>query len=124
MISQPYINCKKLLADTKYECLSCRNFRSFSILDRNGICGLCIEKQGDQFKCIDQTRSYWYECKECISHYAVEDVDGLKISAKCHFCRKKQIAPTSECNQCKNKFVNDYKDFGNDWICPICISGH
>lgn len=126
-VETPYSSMKTKRPDNKIPCRRCKKLRSFTLFDKNGICGMC--HAGVAFTFTDPTdsdasKSYWCECSVCTAHYAVEYVTGLNVKPKCHFCRfENRNAPVVHCVSCRNKFVNCLPDIGkgDDWTCPICV---
>lgn len=121
-IKLPFTSCKTKRIDYKLECTRCHNMRSFTILNKDKVCGLCLYEPCIEYNSISVTHSYWCECRTCNVHYAVEDVDKLNVIPKCHFCRHQSVVPQITCISCKNNFICCLNDFGDkdDWTCPIC----
>jgi hypothetical protein len=106
--------------DYKLSCKKCKKWRSFTLIDNNGICGLCHENIAYINDKYDKS-SYWCECRACKSHYAVVQVEKLNVEPKCYYCRESRDVPVINCNKCMNKFVCDLKDYADEkWICPPC----
>jgi hypothetical protein len=120
-IKLPFTSSKTLRPDYKIECNKCHELRSFTIMDKNNICGLCLCDV--IFPSINNTKSYWCECRTCKAHYAVEDIKSLNVVPKCHFCRNNiATIPTITCSFCQNNFIStNSSNNKNSWMCPICL---
>ncbi|KAL3777476.1 hypothetical protein ACHAW5_007450 [Stephanodiscus triporus] len=126
-VETPFSSKKTKRPDHKIPCRRCKKRRSFTLFNKERICGMCLTDSA--FTCwdptdSDPTKSYWCECSVCAAHYAVEYVAGLNVKPKCHFCRfENGNAPVVQCVSCHNKFVNCLPDIGkgDDWKCPICV---
>lgn len=125
-----YSSHKTMRPDFKIECISCHKLRSFTLLDKNKICGLChvhLSDINDKFP----DKSYWCECRRCKVHYAVVQIDKLNVEPKCHFCRKNEETPIISCKKCKNKFVcsldhdilkTSLPENPTNFYCPPCTN--
>lgn len=116
-----YASHKTSRPDNKIECKSCHIDRSFTLLNKNGICGFCIGKENNVIEKIPD-KSYWYECRQCKAHYVVVRTEQLNVEPKCHFCRFKEKSPHIQCTKCRNNFVCEYPFYKTmeDWSCPPC----
>ncbi|KAJ6647034.1 putative ariadne-like RING finger protein, partial [Pseudolycoriella hygida] len=116
-----YTSYKTKRPDYKDECKTCRQWRSVTLLTDES-CALCLEsreKTSLEPRTI-QNESWMCECKTCLVHYAVYDVDALKCKAKCHFCRKGEKAPFVSCKSCNNKFMYQRSLPMPNYICAVC----
>jgi len=126
-VETPYSSMKTKRPDNKIPCGRCKKLISFTLFDKNGICGLC--RAGVVFTVTHSTRSdpsksYWCECSVCTAHYAVEDVMALNEKPKCHFCRfENGNALWYTVCHVLIRFVNCLPDIGkgDDFTCPICV---
>ena len=127
-INIPFTSCKTKRHDSKITCKTCEQKRSFTLITNDGSCGLCKAGCGLEWPCVDESMSYWCECRKCKVHYAVEDVKGLSVEPKCHWCRSQtsKTTPSIQCSSCFNKFACEatyLKGNKNEaWECPICIN--
>lgn len=126
---------KTMRPDTKVPCTECGLKRSFTLLNKHGICGLCVyfktdannEPGGRHFPEkveLGDEQSYWCECKACSGHYAVVGVEDLNVQPKCHFCRNGLQVPLVQCGMCTNKFVSEFlvasDHVPEEYVCPVC----
>lgn len=116
-----YASHKTSRPDNKINCQSCHKDRSFTLLNKHGICGFCMWKENYVNEKIPD-KSYWYECRQCKAHYAVVRTNLLNVKPKCHFCRFKEKSPHIQCVKCRNNFVCEYEPYQSliDWSCPPC----
>ncbi|KAF8202650.1 hypothetical protein K438DRAFT_2015248 [Mycena galopus ATCC 62051] len=101
--------------DVKVQCRKCLVHRSITLMSHihGDVCGFCVSgelspaKVAAQYPKIDNAESCWVECcrKTCRAQYVVEDVAGLKIRARCHYCRKRIPCPWLECSSCSNRII-------------------
>ena len=120
----PFTSCKTTRPDYKFKCSKCNEMRSFTILNEDNVCGLCLCDPTIEYQSVSDTHSYWCECRTCKVHYAVEDVGKLNVEPKCHFCRNQIAAPSITCTTCRNNFVccMDNPEFNDrNKSCPICV---
>jgi hypothetical protein len=65
------------------------------------------------------------ECHTCKVHYAVVNVEKLRVRPKCYFCRTHRRAPAVSCRLCGNAYLDQCltKPYGNDrssFACAAC----
>ncbi|KAF7318723.1 RING-type domain-containing protein [Mycena chlorophos] len=127
--------------DFKVQCSRCLVRRSITIMNHvhPSICGQCAssdlppKKVAELYPEVSEADSCWVECstKTCRAQYVVENVAGLKIRPRCHYCRDtrkppyKVACPWIECSICTNRIVvpqalqpADKKTF----VCPGCAN--
>lgn len=102
--------------DYKYPCKNCDQYRSFTLLDKEGICGLCL-CNCDMIIDNNENISNWYECRQCVSHYVI--AGKLNVTPKCHFCRNDMPTKHVTCVKCQNRFVTEFI-INDNFICPEC----
>ena len=88
--------------DRKNSCKKCKKMTSRTLLDVNGVCGVCVwrgqssknvweePKKGAKYYCEAPNLSHMTECSKCQCIYAcvgVEDLMGVASDHVCHFCR-------------------------------------
>ncbi|KAK8069628.1 hypothetical protein PG994_006244 [Apiospora phragmitis] len=129
-------------------CKECHFPRSVTIMAPGGICGLCLSPDADYTRrpkpevlllSVSQedgpsTASTWVVCCNigCLAQYVVYDSEGLRVRAKCHFCRrgkKSERAPTVECNKCLSRIIwpDEYRAEDMEietYECPACVGGY
>jgi hypothetical protein len=143
----PFVpNVKSFYGDYKVRCSRCNSFRSFTLITKNGYCGLCsvdlretkgvgkiIEELGYpdnlaglNMEVENSKRSRLTECESCHAIYSVIRVDAMHVRPKCHFCRfLREPAPFVTCGNCRNKYVCDYMqclplDLQQNFLCSLC----
>uniref|UniRef100_A0A914CQ15 RING-type domain-containing protein n=1 Tax=Acrobeloides nanus TaxID=290746 RepID=A0A914CQ15_9BILA len=141
LLKQPFSPEGIAHPDNKSQCKKCGEWRSFTLMLENGVCGLCSRENNPDYginnkERLDNNTSYLYECRRCKSLYAVANVDGLKCQPKCHYCRqissaKNEKLPDSknasgytiECTNCKNNYSSSTKlpDL-TQFKCPPCVA--
>ena len=116
-----YASNKNKRIDYKFPCSQCKQYRSFTLLNKDGICGLCI-CDCEPLECDESDHfSMWYECRTCTGHYAVVHYNTLNVQPKCHFCRNSQVCNSYlKCVRCKNRFVTEYNLGMQAFVCPTC----
>lgn len=121
---------KAVRPDRKVTCNGCRQDRSFTLITKTGICGLCAEGITDVPEPKHDNNSVWCECHTCQVNYAVIRPETLNVRPKCHFCRQNDIArskvaqvPFKTCQKCHNKFLWQTADSVDAFVCPICEAG-
>lgn len=117
-IQTGYVSRNTVRPDYKSICKQCGQYRSFTIMNKEGVCGLCI----CECDFIEDTRvdtSTWYECRSCLSHYTITGKLGVS-EPKCHFCRSNTSVPNVICNSCGNRFVSE-SNVEDDFTCPQCV---
>ena len=113
-----YSSEKTVRPDFKRSCRSCKEQRSFTLLDATGECGLCLSDLTARDH--GQSKSAWCQCSSCVAHYVVARPELLNVRAKCHYCREEhERPPTVSCASCMNHFVCASPE-SESWICPPC----
>ncbi|KAK7931346.1 hypothetical protein PG985_002058 [Apiospora marii] len=106
------------------QCKECHFPRSVTIMGPGRTCGICLGDDADFTKKPksevlllsgskdddNSTAMTWVECckTDCRAQYVVYNSVGLKVRAKCHFCRsgkKTERAPTVECHKCLSRII-------------------
>ncbi|KAJ6562595.1 hypothetical protein B0H19DRAFT_1145101 [Mycena capillaripes] len=117
--------------DVKVECKRCLIRRSITIMshERADLCGLCVTGNlspstvAEIFPGGDEEESCWVECssKDCRAQYVVENVPGLRIRPRCHYCRNSIPCPWLECSTCTNRVIVPpmFRSAGK-YTCPAC----
>ncbi|CAK5262092.1 unnamed protein product [Mycena citricolor] len=116
--------------DMKVRCKMCSKFRSVTIMchDRNNVCGHCSFGDGDSYLEYSDEESCWVECSsmKCRAQYVVDNVAGLRIRPRCHYCRTHISCPWIECSVCTNRVIipEAYRTTAADkFTCPGCTNG-
>ncbi|KAJ7635094.1 hypothetical protein FB45DRAFT_743151 [Roridomyces roridus] len=101
--------------DLKVQCRRCLIRRSVTIMshEHSDLCGICVpgdlsvETVRATFPGVDEAETCWVECstKECRAQYVVENVAGLRIRPRCHYCRNHIPCPWIECTVCTNRVI-------------------
>lgn len=126
--------------DGKYKCGLCHSpadddtdtlNRVYTIIscDTPGETGMTISKDttlGPSSKeHQDDYHSVYLECKSCLCHYALVNVDKMNVTPKCYGCRFDVYLPNVKCIICTNKYVDPakiYSDNSETFVCPQCVS--
>jgi hypothetical protein len=130
--------------DVKLPCSRCKQRRSWTLMCENGVCGLCnaiatmprnhpdrVRADGlceplssDDSNANDDSnvneKSHMVECRTCSALYAVIDVDSLRVTPKCHYCRNNQKAITTQCERCLNHYISP-SGAKKDYTCAMCL---
>lgn len=115
-----YSSHKDKREDYKSQCVSCKQWRSMTLL-LDETCAQCLTGTGEQFvEPQENTTSWMYECKVCLVHYAVYDVEAMRCRAKCHFCRIGEVAPFVTCAKCENRFLYQQSKRLPCFVCAVC----
>lgn len=115
-----YKTNKILLPDYKVQCITCRVMRSTTLMTKDGVCGLCVSEVSGDEPCSD--KSYFYECRSCLVHYAVVNTDNLRIQPKCYYCREGLDVPQVKCGLCTNTYISTSTNQQPNWTCAACNS--
>ena len=116
-----------ILADYRFQCVSCKHYRSFTLMTPGGRCGLCnyLVVPSDVYNPISQSRLVC--CEACLCIYEVVRHQNLKVVPKCHYCRNKKKAPYVTCKECSNRYVlpdssllQKMEQNKDNWTCAIC----
>ncbi|KAL2810553.1 hypothetical protein BJX63DRAFT_315234 [Aspergillus granulosus] len=133
------------------KCKKCEYLRSVTIMGTAGKCGICLStdltlEKYDwlvKLRALQEENSHsdatWVECNvpSCRAQYIVYDVDGLRVRAKCYYCREQGStekrdeiarAPVVECSKCANRMIwpEAYRPESfnaSQFVCPPCESG-
>lgn len=132
-VELPFAPYKKVCYDYKKRCDGCGHKRSFTLLTRvetendlmvNYVCGLCLSDPSYMAaEPKDEDHSYYLECKSCLCHYALVNVDRMNVTPKCHGCRHGIKQPSVQCIKCFNSYVDPaklFRDVSNSFVCPQC----
>ncbi|KAJ7136564.1 hypothetical protein C8R44DRAFT_695487 [Mycena epipterygia] len=117
--------------DVKVQCRKCLIRRSITIMSNyDDVCGICVSNNlslaeiREKFPEVDEAESCWVECstKKCRAQYVVENVPGLKIRPRCHYCRKGIPCPWLECSVCTNRVIVPpaFRTASAKYTCPAC----
>ncbi|KAJ7032441.1 hypothetical protein C8F04DRAFT_659795 [Mycena alexandri] len=118
--------------DVKIQCKRCFIHRSVTIMshEHQDLCGICASLQLppvivlQNFPGVAEQDSCWVECstQDCRAQYVVENVAGLQIRPRCHYCRKKVPCPWIECSICTNRVIvpSAYRLVSEKYTCPAC----
>jgi hypothetical protein len=133
------------------KCNQCQYLRSVTMMGEGGKCGICLKpeltpEEYDRLVKLRVSRDVgshsdatWVECNVqfCRAQYVVYDVEGLRVRAKCFYCRHQgstadsangTLAPVVECTKCANRMIwpEAYRPKSFDaaeFVCPPCESG-
>ncbi|KAJ7765271.1 hypothetical protein B0H16DRAFT_415398 [Mycena metata] len=118
--------------DVKVQCKRCLIHRSVTIMSHkyNNVCGMCVSSRlspamvSKNFPGVTEQDSCWVECstQDCRAQYVVENVAGLQIRPRCHYCRNNIPCPWIECSICTNRvIVPPACRLGSEkYTCPAC----
>lgn len=118
-ITVGYDSYKTKRPDYKFKCMKCSQYRSFTLLDKNGLCGLCINNSDPVNDDGNVKDSMWYSCSECKCQYVVADYRKMCVKPKCHYCRNCSLLKGITCTVCYNMFTTEFIA-NTDFICPSC----
>ncbi|KAJ7445183.1 hypothetical protein B0H11DRAFT_2087723 [Mycena galericulata] len=121
--------------DQKVQCDRCLIRRSVTIMshERSNLCGLCVTGNlpvrmiTQKFPGVVEAESCWVECstKDCRAQYVVENVAGLRIRPRCHYCRQGISCPWIECSVCTNRIIVPRAfrpSSAASYTCPACTN--
>ena len=141
-------NINDIRRDYKKQCIKCKEYRSFTLMLKNGECAKCWQKANNSSDLTPEEKhapimpekddltkkdvknySHLVSCRSCQAIYAVVNVEGLNVGPKCHYCRENTLfneIPVINCSLCKNRWIlNDKYYFGekdtSKWVCPCCV---
>ena len=124
-----------VLPDHRFQCVSCKHHRSFTLMTPGDRCGLCVYQYSNpEYQVVvadvpDPTRqSRLACCQDCFCIYEVVKHKQLRDTPRCHFCRAEKTAPFVTCSNCTNRYVSSdasllekMKQNGR-WTCGICLN--
>eukprot|EP00923_Selenidium_pygospionis_P012393 GHVN01020945.1.p1 GENE.GHVN01020945.1~~GHVN01020945.1.p1 ORF type:complete len:1007 (+),score=160.41 GHVN01020945.1:1088-4108(+) len=113
--------CSSTIYASKGRCGHCGFRKRAKNLGKGDVEGLSIDQAKALLDKTGQDRSHLFKCRTCAVLYAVNDVDGLHVSPKCHFCRfeNKPVA-TETCSQCCNRIATPLQTCSNGKVFVCC----